>query len=137
MAVDTVGTGPTCVTNGAIGSGVIAFRMEVVSTAVGVLHGTIRIQIGAQHGLGGVGVINRSHARFPPLDDDPERHAVKTAAHRAAEAIEAAEIMFAEEMGATLDLSPAAKMSLIVKIAAAIEAAVAEETCMQGLPPCR
>ena len=35
--------------------------------------------------------------------------------------------MFAEEIGATLDLSPAAKMSLIVKIAAAIEAAVAEE----------
>ena len=35
--------------------------------------------------------------------------------------------MFAEEMGATLDLSPAAKMALIVKIAAAIEAAVAEE----------
>ena len=53
--------------------------------------------------------------------------AVKTAADRAAEAIEAAEIMFAEEMGATLDLSPAARMALIVKIAAAIEAAVAEE----------
>ena len=35
--------------------------------------------------------------------------------------------MFAEEMGATLDLSPTAKMALIVKIAAAIEAAVAEE----------
>jgi len=30
-------------------------------------------------------------------------------------------------MGATLDLSPAAKMALTVKIAAAIEAAVAEE----------
>jgi hypothetical protein len=30
-------------------------------------------------------------------------------------------------MGATLDLSPAAKMALIVKVAAAIEAAVAEE----------
>jgi hypothetical protein len=39
--------------------------------------------------------------------------------------------MFAEEMGATLDLSPAAKAALIVKIAAAIEAAVAEEK--QGL----
>ena len=138
MAVDAVGTGPTGVTNGAIGSGVIAFRMEVVSTAVGALDGTIRIQIGAQHGLGGVGVINRSHGRaLPPLADDPERRAVKTAADRAAEAIEAAEIMFAEEMGATLDLSPAAKMSLIVKVAAAIETAVAEETCMQGLPPCR
>jgi hypothetical protein len=124
MAVDAVGTGPTGVINGAIGSGVIAFRMEVVSTAVGALEGTIRIQIGAQHGLGGVGVINRSHGRaLPPLPDDPGRRAVKTAA----EAIEAAEIMFAEEMGATLDLSPAAKMALILKIAAAIEAAVADE----------
>ena len=53
--------------------------------------------------------------------------AVKTASDRAVEAIEAAELMFADEMGATLDLSPAAKMALIVKIAAAIEAAVAEE----------
>jgi len=52
---------------------------------------------------------------------------VKTADDRAAEAIEAAEIMFAEEMGATLDLSPAAKMALIATIAAAIQAAVAEE----------
>ena len=53
--------------------------------------------------------------------------AVKTVTDRAVEAIEAAELMFADEMGATLDLSPAAKMALIVKIAAAIEAAVAEE----------
>jgi len=52
---------------------------------------------------------------------------VKTADDRAADAIEAAEIMFAEEMGATLDLSPAAKMALIATIAAAIQAAVAEE----------
>jgi hypothetical protein len=52
---------------------------------------------------------------------------VKTATDRAAEAIEEAEIMFANEMGATLDLSLAAKMSLIVKIATAIEAAVADE----------
>jgi hypothetical protein len=59
--------------------------------------------------------------------DDRERRAVKTVADRAEEAVEAAEIMFAEEMGATLDLSPAAKMALIVKIAAAIEAAVDEE----------
>jgi hypothetical protein len=57
----------------------------------------------------------------------PYRRAMKTTTDRAAEAIEAAEIMFAEEMGATLDLSPAAKMALIVKIAAAIEAAVTEE----------
>jgi len=40
---------------------------------------------------------------------------VKTVADRAAEAVEAAEMTFAEEMGATLDLSPAAKMALIVK----------------------
>jgi hypothetical protein len=52
---------------------------------------------------------------------------MKTTTDRAAEAIEVAEIMFAEEMGATLDLRPAAKMALIVKIAAAIEAAVTEE----------
>ena len=52
---------------------------------------------------------------------------MKTATDRAVEAIEAAELMFADEMGATLDLSPAAKMALIVEIAAAIEAAVAEE----------
>ena len=129
MAVDAVGTGPTGVTNGAIGSGVIAFRMEVVSTAVGALDGTIRIQIGAQHGLGGVGVINRSHGRaLPPLADDPERRAVKTAADRAAEAIEAAERMYADEMGATLNLSPAAKTALMATITAAIQAAVAAET---------
>ena len=35
--------------------------------------------------------------------------------------------MFLDEMGATLDLGPAAKMVLISKIAAAIQAAVAEE----------
>ena len=54
--------------------------------------------------------------------------AAKTATDRAAEAIEAAERMFAEEIGATLDLSPAAKLALIATIAAAIHAAVAEET---------
>ena len=54
--------------------------------------------------------------------------AAKTATDRAAEAIEAAERMFAEEMGATLDLSPAAKLALIATNAAAIHAAVAEET---------
>jgi hypothetical protein len=52
---------------------------------------------------------------------------VKTAADRAAEAIEAAEVMFVEEMGATLDLSPAAKTVLVLKIASAIAATVAEE----------
>ena len=53
--------------------------------------------------------------------------AVKTATDRAAEAIEAAQIMFENEMGVTLDLSPAAKVALTVKITAAIDAAVAEE----------
>jgi len=52
---------------------------------------------------------------------------MKTAIDRAAEAVEAAERMYADEMGATLDLSPAAKMALIATITAAIQAAVAEE----------
>jgi hypothetical protein len=56
-----------------------------------------------------------------------EGRAVKNATNRAAEAIEAAEVMFADEMGATLDLSPAAKVALLTTIAAAIEAAVVEE----------
>ena len=54
--------------------------------------------------------------------------AVKTATDRAAEAVEAAERMYADEMGATLNLSPAAKTALIATITAAIQAAVAEET---------
>jgi rhamnose utilization protein RhaD (predicted bifunctional aldolase and dehydrogenase) len=52
---------------------------------------------------------------------------VKTATARAIEAIEAAQMMFADEMGATLDLSPAARVALIEKIAAAIQTAIAEE----------
>jgi len=52
---------------------------------------------------------------------------VKTATDRAAEAMKAAETLFADEMGATLDLSRAAKAVLMATIAAAIEAAVAEE----------
>jgi hypothetical protein len=52
---------------------------------------------------------------------------MKTATDRAVEAIEAAEKIFAEEMGATLDLTPAAKTALIATITAAIQAAVAEE----------
>jgi hypothetical protein len=56
-----------------------------------------------------------------------EGRVMKTATDRAAEAIEAAEIMFADEMGASLDLGPAAKVALISKIAAAIQAAVADE----------
>ena len=54
--------------------------------------------------------------------------AVKTATDRAAEAVEAAERMYADEMGATLNLSPAAKTALIATITAAIQAAVAAET---------
>jgi hypothetical protein len=53
--------------------------------------------------------------------------AMKTSTDRAIEAIEAAELMFANEMGATLNLSPAAKVALVVRIAAAIQAAVADE----------
>ena len=53
--------------------------------------------------------------------------AVKTATDRAAEAIEAAETIFGDEMGATLDLSLAARVVLIATIAAAIQAAVAED----------
>ena len=53
--------------------------------------------------------------------------AVKTETERAAEAIEAAEKSFADEMGATLDLTAAAKTVLIATITAAIHAAVAEE----------
>ena len=53
--------------------------------------------------------------------------AVKTAIAHATEAIEAAETRFAEETGATLDLSPAAKAALIAAITAAIQTAVAEE----------
>ena len=52
--------------------------------------------------------------------------AVKTATDRVAEAIEAEKI-FADEMGATLDLTAAAKTVLIATITAAIHAAVAEE----------
>ena len=58
---------------------------------------------------------------------------MKTATDRAVEAIEAAERMFADEMGATLDLTPAGKTVVIATITAAIQAAVAEET--RGLTP--
>jgi len=56
-----------------------------------------------------------------------ERWHMKTATDRAAEAIEAAEVMFASEMGATLNLTPAAKEALIWSIAAAIENTITEE----------
>ena len=52
---------------------------------------------------------------------------MKIATDRAVEAIETAEKMFADEMGAILDLTLAAKAALIATITAAIQAAVAEE----------
>ena len=52
---------------------------------------------------------------------------MKTATDRAAEAMKAAKTLFADEMGVTLDLSPAAKAVLMATIAVAIEAAIAEE----------
>ena len=71
--------------------------------------------------------INRLRAKvlFALLLD--EGRAVKTATNRAAEAIEVAEMIFADEMGATLDLSPAVKAVLMETIAAAIEGAIADE----------
>jgi len=123
----TAGIGPAGVTNGAICIGVTAFLMEV-PTGAGARGGTIPRHIGAVLPHHGVGVIHsvRMRARTS-LVNEFERRAVKTATDRAAEAIEAAETMFADEMGATLDLSPAAKAALISKISAAIEAAVVEE----------
>jgi hypothetical protein len=55
------------------------------------------------------------------------RPTAKTPTDRAVEAIEAAEMVFVDEMGGTFGLSPAAKVALIAKVAAAIQAAVAEE----------
>ena len=52
---------------------------------------------------------------------------MNTAADRAVEAIEAAENIFADEMGGILDLSPTTKIALIATITAAIQAAVAEQ----------
>jgi hypothetical protein len=128
-AVDAVGTGTAGATNGAIGTAATVFR-TVVPTTPGAQVGTIPIQSGAWHRLSRVGVINRSARRALSsfLADEPVHCAMKTPTDRAADAIEAAEIMFAEETGTTLDLSPAAKVALIVKIAAAIQSAVAEET---------
>ena len=56
-----------------------------------------------------------------------QRCPMKTTTDRAAEAIEAAERMYADEVGASLNLSPAAKVALVVKVAAAIQKAIAEE----------
>ena len=126
--MDAVGTEPAGATNGAIGSGVTAFRTKV-PTAAGARGGIIRIQIGAVSSLGGVGVINRSakRARSSFFANEPAYCAIKTPTNHAAEAIETAEAMFADEIGATLDLSPPAKAALIATITAAIQAGVAEE----------
>jgi hypothetical protein len=52
---------------------------------------------------------------------------MRTTTDRAAAALAAAEEIFADEMGAALSLSPAAKALLMVTIAAAIEAAIVEQ----------
>jgi hypothetical protein len=52
---------------------------------------------------------------------------VRTATDRAAEAIEAAESLLADETGTTPELSHALKRALTKTIAAAIQAAAAEE----------
>src|SRR5262249_26354469 len=64
MAVDAGCTGPAGATNGAIGSGVTAFRTKVVTvpgtvTMAGAQGCTSPIQIYAVSSLGGVGVIRR------------------------------------------------------------------------------
>lgn len=73
------------------------------------------------------GGVNRYDAKVLCTFLMDEVRAMKNVTDRAAEAIEAAEVMFADEIGATLDLSPAAKVVLISRIAAAIQAAVVEE----------
>ena len=75
----------------------------------------------------GLSVIEAPRAFSSFFADEPAHCAMKTPTDRAAEAIEAAEAMFADEMGATLDLSPPAKAALIATITAAIQAAVTEE----------
>jgi hypothetical protein len=52
---------------------------------------------------------------------------MKSATELAIEAIEASEIMFADEIGAVLEISPAVKVALISTLAAAIQAAIAED----------
>ena len=95
MAVDVVGTATTGATNGAIGTGATVFRTGIPRT-LGTQVGAIPTMIGPPHHL------NRS-----------DRRALKTATDRAVEAIEAAEKIFADEMGGTSGLSPAAKIALI------------------------
>ena len=109
MAVDAVGTGTTGATNGTIGTGATVFRTGIPRT-LGPQVGAMPPEIGS--------AIASIEVTSAPL---------KTAPDRAVEAIEAAEKIFADEMGGTLGLSPAAKIALIATITAAIQAAVAEE----------
>jgi len=53
---------------------------------------------------------------------------MNTATARAAEAIESAEGLYADEVGATSNLSPAAKVALVLKIADAIQKAVTKRS---------
>ena len=79
-------------------------------------------------GTASVGLGFPIEARPFSLTSDPGWRPMSTATDRAAEALEAAERMYADETGATLNLSPATKVALIATITAAIQAAVAEET---------
>jgi hypothetical protein len=74
------------------------------------------------------GVTNTVKGASFLVTNDPERRPMKTATDRAVEAIEAAEKIFADEMAATLYLTPAAKAALIATITAAIQTAGAEQT---------
>src|SRR5215472_11134945 len=101
-AVDAVGTGTAGVTNGATGAGATVFRTGVATTP-GAQVGTIPKQIGGVRRSSGQSIQRRPRGPWPMIATG----AVKTATSRAAEAIEAAELMFTNEMGATLNLSPA------------------------------
>jgi len=72
MGADAVGTEPAGATNGAIGSGVTAFRTKVVTvTMAGARGGTTPIQIGAMPFLGGVGAGDIGSSGPLPLASTP------------------------------------------------------------------
>src|SRR5215472_17261905 len=99
MAVDAVGTETAGATNRAIGIGATVFRTGVPTTP-GAQAGAIPSKIGARNRLGEVGVSNRSERRvLSRFANDPERRPMTTETNRAIEAIEAAEKIFADEMG--------------------------------------
>ena len=65
--MDVATTGPTGATNGAIGSGVIAFQTKVVTvTTAAARGGTTPTQIGTVSSLTGVRVINKNDKRTKP-----------------------------------------------------------------------